>query len=78
MTILSNSVRPTLRRALISVALLLILVATSSAQDWIRTGTGLGVERVRLAAADFQSSTADAKNADLLKTFNYRVLERPR
>jgi TolB protein len=39
-------------------------------QDWIRTGTGLGVEKVRLAAADFQPSTADPKNAELLKTFN--------
>ena len=50
--------------------MLLLLAATSSAQDWIRTGTGLGVERVRLAASDFKPSTADAKNADLLKTFN--------
>ena len=40
------------------------------AQDWIKTGTGLGVEKVRLAASDFKASTADAKNADLLKTFN--------
>ncbi len=40
------------------------------AQDWIRTGTGLGVQKVRLAAADFKASTQDPKNADLLKTFN--------
>ena len=33
------------------------------AQDWIKTGTGLGVEKVRLAAADFKACTADAKNA---------------
>jgi len=26
-------------------------------QDWIRTGTGLGVEKVRLAAADFQAAS---------------------
>ena len=54
----------------IVVALLLLLAATSSAQDWIRTGTGLGVEKVRLAASDFKPSTQDAKNTDLLKTFN--------
>src|SRR5271165_1608577 len=47
-----------------------MVAATSSAQDWIRTGTGLGVERVRLAAADFKSSTSDANNVSLLKTFN--------
>ena len=41
-----------------------------SAQDWIKTGTGLGVERVRLAAPDFKASTQDPKNADLLKVFN--------
>jgi TolB protein len=67
---LSNSVRAIRRYALITVALLFLLAATSVAQDWIRTGTGLGVERVRLAASDFKSSTADANNAALLKTFN--------
>ncbi len=49
---------------------LLFLSSWSFAQDWIRTGTGLGVEKVRLAAADFKSSTNDAKNPDLLKVFN--------
>lgn len=58
-----------------SAWLLLILVALSfalpaSAQDWIKTGTGLGVEKVRIAAPDFKASTQDAKNADLLKVFN--------
>ncbi len=67
---LRNSTRPIHDRALIFAALLLLFAATSSAQDWIRTGTGLGVERVRLAASDFKPSTPDAQNADLLKTFN--------
>ncbi len=58
------------RRVIWALALLLALAATASAQDWIRTGTGLGVEKVRLAAADFKPSTQDSKNADLLKTFN--------
>jgi TolB protein len=39
-------------------------------QDWIKTGTGLGMEKVRLAVPDFKASTADPKNADLLKVFN--------
>ncbi len=56
--------------ALFAIAFVFALAATSSAQDWIRTGTGLGVEKVRLAAADFKPSTQDAKNADLLKTFD--------
>jgi TolB protein len=40
------------------------------AQDWVKTGTSLGVEKVRLAVPDFQSSSADPQNAALLKTFN--------
>ena len=52
------------------IFVLLFLAATAWSQDWIRTGTGLGVERVRLAASDFKPATQDPKNADLLKTFN--------
>src|SRR5689334_20593660 len=56
-------------------AVIFILIAfsfalPSFAQDWIKTGTGLGVEKVRLAAADFKASSQDAKNADYLKVFN--------
>src|SRR6266478_1378206 len=68
--ILSNSVRNIRHYSLIAIATLFLLAATSTAQDWIRTGTGLGVEKVRLAASDFKSSTTDPKNAELLKTFN--------
>jgi len=39
-------------------------------QDWIKTGTGLGMEKVRLAVPDFKPSTSDAKNTNLLKAFN--------
>jgi TolB protein len=55
------------------IALLLIVGLRGipcSAQDWIRTGTGLGVEKVRIAVPDFKPGTSDAKNADLLKVFN--------
>ena len=55
---------------LIAIATLSLLAATASAQDWIRTGTGLGVEKIRLAASDFKPATQDPKNTDLLKTFN--------
>ena len=41
-----------------------------AAQDWIRTGTGLGVDKVRIAVPDFKPSTADPKNTDLSKVFN--------
>ena len=42
----------------------------SFAQDWVKTGTSLGVEKVRLAVPDFKPASADAQNAALLKTFN--------
>jgi len=58
------------RRTVIILALLALLAVTAPAQDWIRTGTGLGVEKVRIAASDFKPATQDPKNTDLLKTFN--------
>ena len=60
----------------VAAALFLLLTAAFAAipclaqQDWIKTGTGLGVDKVRLAVPDFKTSTADTKNADLLKVFN--------
>ncbi|MBZ5703801.1 MAG: Tol-Pal system beta propeller repeat protein TolB [Acidobacteriia bacterium] len=50
--------------------LFLLLAPTFGQQDWIRTGTGLGVEKVRLAVPDFKPSNQDPRNADLLKVFN--------
>ncbi|MGA9307471.1 MAG: Tol-Pal system beta propeller repeat protein TolB [Candidatus Sulfotelmatobacter sp.] len=46
------------------------LTSSASAQDWVRTGTSLGVEKVRLAVPDFKASTGDPQNTTLLKTFN--------
>jgi TolB protein len=51
-------------------ALILPAAAAAPQQDWIRTGTGLGVERVRLAVPDFRAASADAQTAALLKAFN--------
>ncbi len=58
-----------LRCCLVFAAILLSL-SPASAQDWIKTGTGLGVEKIRLAVPDFKASNGDARNADLLKVFN--------
>ncbi|MGA7379994.1 MAG: Tol-Pal system beta propeller repeat protein TolB [Terriglobales bacterium] len=51
-------------------AVLLALAISAGAQDWIRTGTGLGMEKVRLATPDFAASTQDPQNPALLKVFN--------
>jgi TolB protein len=57
---------PGRQRVLAFGALLtLLLVIPATAQDWIRTGTGLGVDKVRLAVPEFKSSAAD-----LSQTFN--------
>ena len=48
----------------------LLLVSTAFGQDWVRTGSGLGVEKVRLAVPDFKPANSDPQNAALLKTFN--------
>ncbi len=48
----------------------LFCASAAFAQDWVRTGSGLGVEKVRLAVPDFKPSTNDPQNAALLKTFN--------
>jgi TolB protein len=51
-------------------AAILLFLLSAAAQDQIKTGTGVGVEKIRLAVPDFKASTADARDADLLKTFN--------
>src|SRR5437660_4014897 len=61
----------TLRAALVIPCLLLLsLPLLSQQEDWIRTGTGLGVQKIRLAVPDFKAANQDPKNAELLKTFN--------
>ncbi len=59
-----------LRLHLKSLLLLLVLALPAWSQDWIRTGTGLGVEKVRIAVPDFKPNNTAPQNADLLKTFN--------
>ena len=49
---------------------LLFSIPSAAQTDWIRTGTGLGVEKVRIAVPDFKTTSADPANAALLKTFN--------
>jgi TolB protein len=78
LTRMDESVRPTLRRwprsfrgpALAFVLICGVLSSALLAQDWVKTGTSLGVEKVRLAVPDFKPSTGDPQNTALLKTFN--------
>ena len=51
-------------------ALLAFFTRCLPAQDWIRTGTGLGVEKIRLAVPDFKVVTADPTTQKLTENFN--------
>src|SRR5271155_248319 len=61
---------PRQRSILFSIFLLLPLISRAGAQDWVRTGTNLGAARIRLAAADFNPSSADAQTPALKTTFD--------
>ncbi len=58
------------RRIAVVAVLLLLVAATATAQDWIRTGTGLGMEKIRLAVPEFVPASADPQAGDLSRTFN--------
>jgi TolB protein len=55
---------------LLFLALPFTTLFVAGQQDWIRTGTGLGVEKIKLAVPDFKANSADPQTAPLLKTFN--------
>jgi len=77
---MDESARPIFRRwpvsfhgpvlALFLLAICCLLSSNVFAQDWVKTGTSLGVAKVRLAVPDFKPSTSDPQNDALLKTFN--------
>jgi TolB protein len=55
-------------RLLLAVAVIFGAGAATFAQDWVRTGTGLGVEKPRVAVADFAARADSAKNHSALFT----------
>jgi TolB protein len=59
-----------MKRFAVLSAVILALVLPALSQDWIRTGTGVTGEKIRLAAPDFKIGSADPKSAALDKTFN--------
>jgi TolB protein len=57
--------------SLLAVALLTWLCTLPlQAQDWVRTGTNLGVQKIRLAAADFKAGSNDPQTPTLKSTFD--------
>jgi TolB protein len=58
------------RVAFLILLLLVLDRSRANAQDWVRTGTNLGAQRIRLAAAGFNPSSADPQTANLKTTFD--------
>ena len=60
-------------RLLCASLLLAPLFATShlvAQDDWVRTGTNMGAQRIRIAAADFRPGGSDAQTTELKSTFD--------
>jgi TolB protein len=51
-------------------SILFLATAAASAQDWVHTGTNLGAQKIRLAAADFKMVGNDAALSNAQATFN--------
>ena len=51
-------------------AFLFLATTLASAQDWVRTGTNLGAQKIRLAAADFKLVGNDPALSSAQLTFN--------
>ena len=58
-------------RKILPILLVLLFASFAFSQtDWIKTGTGLGQERVRLAVPDFKPVGADQQTTSLKKVFD--------
>ena len=55
---------------LISIGLLLGTATPLIGQDWVRTGTNLGAQKIRIAAADFAPASQDPQTPALKTTFD--------
>ena len=54
----------------ISLAASLSSAVSARAQDWVRTGTNLGAQKIRIAAADFAPASQDPQTPALKTTFD--------
>jgi len=48
----------------------ILFASTALAQDWVRSGTGLGADKVRIAVASFKPISEDPQTAPLKQTFD--------
>lgn len=67
---ISKDTKAGLFRALSICAVVFLSVGHILAQDWIHTGTNLGIQRIRIAAADFKPTSADPQTPELKAIFD--------
>lgn len=67
---ISKDTKAILLRAFSICAVAFLTAHPGVAQDWVRTGTNLGVERIRIAAADFKPESTDPQTPELKATFD--------
>ena len=60
----------------LSFAALSGVASIANAQDWVRTGTNLGAQKIRIAAADFAPASQDPQTPALKTTFDATLLDR--
>ena len=60
----------TRQTAVLLFSILFLATAAANAQDWVRTGTNLGAQKIRLAAADFKMVGNDPALGNAQQTFN--------
>jgi TolB protein len=57
-------------KAALLLCLALLPACLHAQDDWVRTGTNMGAQRIRIAAADFAPSGSDPETAPLKTTFD--------
>jgi TolB protein len=62
--------KPAVLRIFLFFALIGVPFSGLRAQDWVRTGTNLGVSKIRIAAADFKAATPDVGTSGLKSAFD--------
>ena len=58
------------RRFLFVIFGIFLTGIAAQAQDWVHTGTNLGVDKIRIAASDFKANGGDPQTAALKHTFD--------
>src|SRR3954467_12768950 len=58
------------RRTILLSAVILLAVSAAAQNDWIKTGTGLGVDKPRVAVPDFKMGNADPATGSLQKVYD--------